>query len=115
MDFSASASASFSASHTVPDSLRCGRLHGHVWTVTVTIRAGMDPAYGELIKHVDLAIAVESLCAELHREHLNSMMPGSPPTPAGVALAFREKLAMEFRTIESVRVAMDNEAATVHV
>lgn len=113
-EFTGSAAASFSASHVVRDHLRCGRQHGHRWTVTVTIKAGQDPASGELLGLPELAEAVESLCIQLDREHLNDMVPGAQPTPAGLALAFREQLSLRFRAVVEVRVDMDNVTATLH-
>ena len=113
-EFTGSATASFSASHVIKDHLRCGRLHGHRWTVTVTIKAGQDPASGELLGLAELAEAVVTLARELDREHLNDMVPGAPPTPAGLALAWREQLVMHFRAITEIRVDMDEVSATLH-
>lgn len=114
MEFTGTAAASFSASHIVKGHLRCGRLHGHRWRVAVTIKAGQDPTSGELVGLPELAIAVESLASEIDREHINDMFPASAPTTAGVALAFREQLAMEFRTIEKVQVWADDVSVTLH-
>jgi len=113
-EFTGSASASFSAGHIIKDHPRCGRSHGHRWTVTVTIKAGQDPASGELLGLPELAEAVASLAAELDRESLNEMVPGAQPTPAGLALAWREQLAMHFRAIVEIRVDMDEVSATLH-
>src|SRR3990172_8101756 len=112
-EFTGSATASFSAGHVVKDHLRCGRPHGHRWTITVTIKAGQDPATGELVGLPELAETVEQFCAELDREDLNDMLPGAQTTPAGVALALREHLSLRFRTIEEVRVDMDGVASTL--
>lgn len=113
MDFTGTAAASFSASHVVEKHPRCGRLHGHRWRVAVTIAAGQDPATGELAGLPELANAVETFCSELDREHLNDMLLGSSPTPAGVALVIRERLAMHILGIESVSVWMDEVGVTI--
>ena len=115
MDFTGTASALFSASHIVKDHPRCGRLHGHRWRVSVTIKAGQDPATGELLGLPELAHAVETFAAELDREHINDMFPASHPTPAGVCLALRERLALRFPTIDKVSVDADWEGATLNV
>ena len=113
MDFTGTASASFSASHIVKDHPRCGRLHGHRWRISVTISAGQDPADGELLGMPELASAVEGIAREVDREHINDMFLGTTPTPAGVCLTIRERLALHFPHIESVSVWMDEEGATL--
>lgn len=113
IEFTGIATGEFSASHTVPGHLRCGRLHGHRWRVEVAIRAGQEPSSGEIHGLPELAAALEGLCAEVHREDVNAMFPGSPATAAGVALAFRERLTMMWRTIVSVTVWMDDTAVII--
>lgn len=114
MEFTGTAAATFSASHIVKGHLRCGRLHGHRWRVAVTIKAGQDPSTGDLVGLPELANAVETFCAELEREHINDMFPASHPTPAGVALAIRERLAMDFRTIVQIDVWADDVGISLH-
>jgi len=114
MDFTGTAAASFSASHVVQNHPRCGRMHGHRWRVEVEITAGQDPATGELLGLPELADAVEQLASELDREHINDMLPGTAATPAGVALGFRERLAMHFVGVLSVTVWADDVSTTLH-
>lgn len=114
MEFSGTAAASFSASHVVPGHPRCGRLHGHRWRVAVEIAAGQDPTTGELVGLPELATAVERFAAEIDREHINDMLPGTSATPAGVALALRERLALRVPGIAAVTVWADDVAVTVH-
>lgn len=42
------------------------------------------------------------------------MVPGAQPTPAGLAVAIRERLSLHFRSIAEIRVDMDNVAAILH-
>jgi 6-pyruvoyl-tetrahydropterin synthase len=113
VEFIGTAWASFSASHVVEGDPRCGRLHGHRWRVGVTIQAGQDPKTGQLVGLALLADAVEQLCAEIDREDVNAMFPASHPTPAGVGLAFKERLALAFVNIVEVSVAMDDVMVTI--
>lgn len=113
-EFTGTAAASFSAAHTVKDHPRCGRNHGHRWRVAVTIKAGQDPETGDLVGLPQLAEAVEQFAAELHSEDINDMLPASPPTAAGVALALRERLSLRFRGIDKVQVWMDDVSTTLH-
>lgn len=112
-EFVGTAWASFSASHIVKGDPRCGRLHGHRWRVGVSIQAGQDPATGELVGLAFLADAVEQLCVEVDREDVNAMFPASHPTPAGIGLAFKERLALSFPNIVAVSVEMDDVAVTI--
>lgn len=114
VEFTGSASASFSASHVVKDHPRCGRMHGHRWRVEVEISAGQDPATGELMGLPALADAVETFCQELDRENVNDMLPGTSATPAGVGLVLRERLALHFVGILSVTVWADDVSVTLH-
>lgn len=113
MELTGTASAEFSASHVVKDHPLCGRLHGHRWRCEVTIAAGQDPATGELVGLPELALAVETFANELHREHVNDMLPASPPTGLGVAFALRERLSLQFQNIVRVDVWADETMVTV--
>lgn len=114
MEFTGIAAASFSASHIVDGHPRCGRLHGHRWRVAIEIEGGQDPKTGELVGLPEMAEAVEQFCSELDREHVNDMLPGTHPTTLGVALAVRERLALNFRHILSVTVWADDLSSTLH-
>lgn len=105
--FRAFASAEFSASHRIVGHPECGRQHGHRWRVEVSIRAGQDPKTGVVVGSYELADAVRQLCAELDFDDVNTMLPGPPPTAEGIALAFNERLSMNFSDIESITVTMD--------
>lgn len=113
-EITGTAAAGFSASHVIAGHPRCGRIHGHRWRISVTIRAGQDPTNGEVVGLPELATAVEQFCAELDREDLGAMLPGAKQTPIGVAYAVRERLALSFRTITEVTVWMDDIASTLH-
>lgn len=113
LEFTGTAAAEFSASHVVPGHTRCGRLHGHRWRIVVSMEAGQDPTTGELHRVPQLANAVEAICAEADREHVNDMFPASSPTPAGVALSVRERLILDFPKITKVQVWADDVSVTL--
>lgn len=114
MEFTGTAAASFSASHVVEKHPRCGRLHGHRWRVEVEITAGQDPKTGELVGLPELAAAVETFASEIDREHINDMLIGSTPTPAGVALVLKERLVLHFVGIRRVTVWADDVSVTLN-
>lgn len=113
MEFTGTAAASFSASHMVKGHPRCGRNHGHRWRIAVTIKAGQDPASGDLVGLPELADAIEVIAGELDREDLNDMLVGGQPTAAGLALNVRERLALKFTKIERVQIWMDDISVTL--
>jgi 6-pyruvoyltetrahydropterin/6-carboxytetrahydropterin synthase len=113
-EFTGTVAASFSASHVVKGHPNCGRVHGHLWRCEVTIKAGQDPATGDLVGLPELAQAVQRFCSELDLEDVNAMFPASQPTAAGVALALRERLSLQFRTIEVVQVWMGDVSSILH-
>ena len=97
MEFRGIVSDAFSASHVVKGHPTCGRLHGHRWRVSVEITTGQDPETGELVGLPELAAAVRQFCSELDREHVNDMLPASHATAAGINLALRERLSLDWR------------------
>lgn len=113
MEFVGTARAEFSASHIVKDHPSCGRQHGHRWRIEVAIKAGQDPAGVEVYGLPELQHAVSTIAAEVHLEDVNAMFPASPPTPLGIALAIRERLLLQWRTIEAVTVWADDYSVTV--
>ena len=113
MELTGTASAEFSASHVVKGHPSCGRLHGHRWRCEVTIAAGQDPETGDLVGLPELANAVEEFTRELHGEHINDMLPASPPTSLGVGYALRERLSLTYSNIVRIDVWMDEVMVTI--
>lgn len=108
MELTVTASGQFSSSHQVPGHAKCSHLHGHRWRIAVTITGGIDPESGYMLKGDQLMEDVEQLCKELDDEDLALMVPGSPPTPEGLAYAVHERLAMRHR-IGEISVTMDDD------
>lgn len=90
----------FDASHqliaTDPDRARCGRVHGHRWSVEVEKRGRDDGLEGDVF---ELAVL------ELADRHLNEMFPLINTTPEQLALLFMEKLLLFHPTIVAVEVS----------
>jgi 6-pyruvoyltetrahydropterin/6-carboxytetrahydropterin synthase len=113
MEFIGRAGTSFSASHHIDGHPRCGRNHGHRWRVEVEILAGQDPKTGDLVGLPELAEAIRQFGDEIDHEDVNDMLVGAPPTGAGVGLFLRERLSMQFTTIRSVTVWMDDVSVSI--
>lgn len=90
----------FDASHqltlTDPDRPRCGRIHGHRWSVEVEKRGREEGLESDLFELAGL---------ELADRHLNEMFPLLNTTPEQLALVFMEKLLLKHPTIIDVAVS----------
>lgn len=90
----------FDASHqltlTDPDRSRCGRIHGHRWSVEVEKRGREEGLEADVFELSSL---------ELGDRHLNEMFPLLNTTPEQLALVFMEKLLLAHPTIVSVEVS----------
>lgn len=90
----------FDASHqltlTDPDRPRCGRVHGHRWSVEVEKRGREEGLEADVFELSSL---------ELGDRHLNEMFPLLNTTPEQLALVFMEKLLLAHPTIISVEVS----------
>jgi 6-pyruvoyl-tetrahydropterin synthase len=81
--------------------------HGHHLRVCVTARGLFDPARGVSYRVDDLDASLEAIVRELHGKSLNKMMPGSAPTPDGLALWIMERMSVEHPKIVEVTVWLD--------
>jgi len=90
----------FDASHqltaTDPDRPRCGRNHGHRWSVVVEKRGREGGLEQDLYELSTL---------ELADRNLNEMFPLLNTSPEQLALVFMEKLLLAHPTIVAVEVS----------
>lgn len=113
MIYTESITHSFAASHVLEGHSWCGKVHGHSYRVEVTIKA--DPVWNtqEWLKSTTkFAERVDALVAELRNRHLNDMLSGVYPNPAGIAGWFAERLRMHVPLYE-VSVWQDEWRASV--
>jgi 6-pyruvoyltetrahydropterin/6-carboxytetrahydropterin synthase len=108
MEISTTVTASFDAGHAIPALEACTRPHGHHFTVAVTVTGELDPKTGWIRGSEALAVAVDLIATELHREDLNSMLPGVIPGPVPLAAYFLDRLAARFPRIVQVEVTQSD-------
>ena len=74
----------FEAAHqllNVPETHKCGHLHGHSYTVEVAVRGAVKSEQGWLLDYGDLSRIVKPLVAQLDHQNLNDV-EGLPFTTA---------------------------------
>lgn len=65
----------FEASHVLPNHPgKCSNLHGHSWTLSVSIRGPLDRNTGMVADFADLKAAVQPIVDELDHAHLGAWL-----------------------------------------
>jgi 6-pyruvoyltetrahydropterin/6-carboxytetrahydropterin synthase len=115
--------SSFSAAHCLEDhSSHCGRLHGHNWTVGITVTGDHLNAAGMVVDFVVLKQAIREAVAAFDHRYLNELPPfceGVQPTAENIARqiwgAVSAKLAAYAGvTVKETRVAESPSAWVVY-
>lgn len=104
MEVIASASASFDSAHSIQGHPSCSGIHGHRWTVTVSVNGDLDPKTGWPRGAAQLWDRLEGIALETHRVDLDQWLPAVVTSPIGLSSYFLERLALEFPRIITVRV-----------
>ena len=66
----------FEAAHllpNLPDGHKCKRLHGHSFTVRITVDGPIDPNVGWVIDYADITKAFEPIYEQLDHRYLNEI------------------------------------------
>lgn len=83
-----SCSFGFEAAHrlpNVPDGHKCARLHGHSYTVEVTVTGDVDEHLGWVVDFGDIKRKVRPIVGELDHRYLNEVPGLENPTSENVA------------------------------
>lgn len=86
----------FEAAHRlphVPPGHKCGRVHGHSYTVEVRVRGALDPKLGWVTDFADLAAAFAPVDEALDHRLLNDVEGLSNPTCENLAVWIWDRLA----------------------
>lgn len=81
----------FSAAHKLPGHPKCGRWHGHNYTIEVRVRGPIKPD-GMVIDFSDLKKAFQPIMDRYDHNCLNDFPELSPPTAEKMALAIFHEL-----------------------
>ena len=96
----------FSAFHQIPGHPTCSYVHGHRWTVSVTVSGHYEARVGLSVDVPQLTTEFEAIMAELHLKPLNEMLPGVITTPHGLASWIMERLLLNWSV---TRVSVSDE------
>lgn len=86
---------SFDSAHFLPfvkEGHKCGRMHGHTYTLTVYLEGDVDPASGWVLDFTDLKEIVNPLVKSLDHRTLNDIPGLENPTSERLAQWFWEKI-----------------------
>jgi 6-pyruvoyltetrahydropterin/6-carboxytetrahydropterin synthase len=86
---------SFDSAHFLPyvsENHKCGRMHGHTYTLTVFLEGEVDPYTGWLVDFTDLKDAVDPLVKSLDHRLLNEIPGLENPTSERLAEWFWTKI-----------------------
>ncbi len=87
------------------DAERYGRMHGHSFSMTVTIAGTPDAATGWVADFDDVTAALEAVRDELDHHLLNEIEGLSRPTLENIAKWVAAKLSGQFPGLEQVEIA----------
>lgn len=96
----------FSASHILfglEDGHPCGRIHGHNYTIIVTLSSAKLDQTGFVTDYGKLKPIKDYLDNEMDHRHLNDVMPGQP-SAENIARFLFERFKPEFPTLTSISV-----------
>jgi 6-pyruvoyltetrahydropterin/6-carboxytetrahydropterin synthase len=111
----------FEAAHRlpfVPAGHKCGRIHGHSFSATVTIAGAVDEKLGWVMDFADLREIVEPFIDEMDHNYLNDIKGLENPTSENVALWLVHKISPLMRNVHlrSITVSETCESScTVYV
>ena len=69
----------------VPEGHKCSRMHGHSFTVEVSVEGEVDPEVGWVYDHAEISRAMDPLIEELDHAYLNEISGLENPTIENMA------------------------------
>lgn len=104
MRFSDTITLPFDAAHVIDGDARCGRPHGHRYTISATISTERLDKTGAVPHSEGFEQTLRALVAEMDYRDLNAMFPGILTTPLGLAMMALERLSLAYPRIDEVVV-----------
>ncbi len=97
----------FNAAHALPqvgDEHKCRSIHGHNFTVEVSVRGKVDPERGWLMDYGDIKALVGPLVKQLDHRMLNEIPGLENPTSENLARWFWDRLIPDLPELSRVTI-----------
>ncbi len=97
----------FEAAHllpNLPDGHKCKHLHGHSFTVRITISGPIDPTIGWVMDYADIKQAFQPIYAQLDHHYLNNIEGLENPTSEVLAQWIWKRLKPALDNLSSIEV-----------
>lgn len=88
----------------VPPDHKCARLHGHSFSITVTVGGEVDPKLGWIVDFAELDRAFQPIHAALDHRYLNEVEGLDNPTSENLARWILQRLKLPRGKVLSVSV-----------
>ncbi|MDT3705580.1 MAG: 6-carboxytetrahydropterin synthase QueD [Thiobacillus sp.] len=88
----------------LPDTHPCSRLHGHSFTVELTVSGDPDPVLGWVLDFADLEAAWQPIHAALDHRCLNDIAGLENPTSENLAMWLWQQLKPALHSLSQIRV-----------
>ena len=108
---------SFDSAHwlpNVPEGHKCGRLHGHTYTVELALEGELDPEMGWIVDFGEIKAAFKPLEKQLDHHCLNDIEGLENPTAEVMARWIYERLKPELPQLADVTVQETANTASVY-
>lgn len=107
-------SVKFSAAHTIKGHPKCGRMHGHNYTVVVTLTSDVLNEKGMVADFSDVKKVVKEVVDQLDHVYLNDVLKVDFVTAEYLAKYIRDKLVLRLPLVHSVQVYEDDDTWTLY-
>jgi 6-pyruvoyltetrahydropterin/6-carboxytetrahydropterin synthase len=107
----------FDAAHwlpNVPQGHKCGRLHGHTYSVTIAVEGEVDPASGWIVDFGDIKAAFKPIEQRLDHYCLNDVEGLENPTAEVMARWIHERIRDTLPQVAEVTVCETANTSAVY-
>lgn len=87
-----------------PEGHKCRRLHGHTFTVQISVTGEVNPETGLLYDHAEIARETKPLIEQIDHTYLNEIEGLSNPTVENVCKWFWDRLEDKLPGLSEIRI-----------
>lgn len=86
----------------VPEGHKCARLHGHTFTIEISVEGEVNPETGWLYDHAEISAAMRPIVEQLDHSYLNDVPGLENPTIEVMAAWLWERLAPQLSGLAEI-------------